>query len=108
MRQIRHRKGHSHTTGSRKKICPGRSALPATSVFPVEYSQALRQAQDAVKASILDGHIVLEVEFPVGSLWGVQGAVIKKGIEWLTDSCPMQVGGVQNYVAIILKCFVAM
>lgn len=39
----------------------------------MDYNQAMRQAQEAVKAAIADGHKVLEVEFPVGSLWGVQG-----------------------------------
>ncbi|GAX83064.1 hypothetical protein CEUSTIGMA_g10490.t1 [Chlamydomonas eustigma] len=42
-------------------------------VFPANYDQALRQAQEAVKAAVLDGHKILEVDFPVGGLTGVQG-----------------------------------
>ena len=42
--------------------------------FPHSYDGAIRQAQDAVKAAIADGHKLIEVDFPTGgSLVGVSG-----------------------------------
>lgn len=36
--------------------------------FPIDYPDAIRQAQSAVKAALSDGHELLEVEFPAAGL----------------------------------------
>jgi len=41
--------------------------------FPSNYDQAIRQAQESVKAALADGNKLLEVEFPSTSLASVQG-----------------------------------
>jgi len=54
-----------------------RHGLPMISAnlvpFPSDYGQAMKQAQDATRAAINDGHRLLEVEFPTSSLYGVAG-----------------------------------
>lgn len=42
--------------------------------FPKDYNAALRQAQEAVKSAIADGHLLIEVDLPTGGrLAGVSG-----------------------------------
>ena len=41
--------------------------------FPMDYNEAIRQAQDSVKAALADGATLLEVEFPTASLASVPG-----------------------------------
>mmetsp|Transcript_3177 Transcript_3177/g.5445 ORF Transcript_3177/g.5445 Transcript_3177/m.5445 type:complete len:319 (-) Transcript_3177:275-1231(-) len=50
-----------------------RSTGTQTAVFPANYDQAVRQAQQAVQAALADGHKLIEVEFPPTSLQSVQG-----------------------------------
>jgi hypothetical protein len=39
----------------------------------MDYNEAIRQAQDSVKAALADGATLLEVEFPTASLASVPG-----------------------------------
>ncbi|GIL78471.1 hypothetical protein Vretimale_17031 [Volvox reticuliferus] len=47
--------------------------VQAPAPFPVSYDQAMRQAQEAVKAALTDGAPLVEVEFPSTTLSSVSG-----------------------------------
>jgi hypothetical protein len=55
-------------------------------VFPSSYDAAIRQAQEATKAAIADGHTLLEVEFPSSSITAVQG-VLQEGVLMIWRAC---------------------
>lgn len=49
------------------------SVRPQLQRFPASYDQAVRQAQEAVKAALADGLKLIEVEFPTSGLDSVSG-----------------------------------
>jgi hypothetical protein len=47
--------------------------MPLQQLPPTDYESMLRQAGEACKTAIADGHKIIEVDFPPTSLWGVTG-----------------------------------
>ncbi len=48
-------------------------ALPISQSFPSDFTEAIRQAQDATAAALADGHTLLEIDFPSAGLGSVSG-----------------------------------
>lgn len=69
----RQRAGTSCKRGIRTAICSVRSEKTQQTVFPTSYDSAVRQAQEATKAAVADGHKLIEVEIPSSGLTSVAG-----------------------------------
>lgn len=78
-----------------QKTCAHLLATWLLQVFPSSYDAAIRQAQEATKAAIADGHTLLEVEFPSSSITAVQGAPLQTYMmsAVLVAACRQQRGG---------------